>query len=87
MRYAVCVTLAPSAAWLFKVYILMGQGKDALRSVKQGLSAMRARGGKKILEAGIHRMPLLIALFWWYQLIYSDLLGILITHNRDTHGF
>ncbi|CAL1149617.1 unnamed protein product [Cladocopium goreaui] len=35
---------------LANVYILMGQGKDALRSVKQGLSAMRARGGKKILE-------------------------------------
>lgn len=35
---------------LANVYILMGQGKDAVRSVKQGLSALRARGGKKILE-------------------------------------
>ena len=45
----------------------MGQGKDALRSVKQGLSAMRARGGKKILEAGIHQMPLLIALLMVFK--------------------
>eukprot|EP00435_Cladocopium_sp_Y103_P023510 s665_g5.t1 len=35
---------------LANVYILMGQGKDALRSVKQGLSALRAQGDKKILE-------------------------------------
>lgn len=29
----------------------MGQGKDAIRSVKQGLSALRALGGKKVMEA------------------------------------
>jgi len=35
---------------LANVYILMGQGKDALRTVKQGLVALRQMAGNKIYE-------------------------------------
>ena len=75
-----------------RVEILIPEARDALRLAKQGLAALRAVGGKKILEAArlrvgtrVRRTPIYIYIYIYiYMYVYIYIYAYYLFDPRDT---